>query len=116
GKRILRQAGNRQQEKQNEFFHGQKAEQLIRSLSEAVQAEAAVKVTELTVKAVSLVTILEFMSVAWQAQPVVADFRKETVPELATPPVPTLISKAAVPLEATTDGVVPHPEPMVGAL
>ena len=47
-------------------------------------------------------------SCATQAQPVVA-VGSVTVPVLAVPPVPTFIVKAAVPLLATTEGLVPKP-------
>ena len=55
------------------------------------------------------------MSEAKQFHPFAA-VGKPTTPLVAVPPVPTFILKAAVPLFAVIDGVVPNPELIVGAV
>lgn len=55
------------------------------------------------------------MSEAKQFHPFAA-VGKPTTPLVAVPPVPTFILKAAVPLLAVTEGDVPKPDEIVGAV
>jgi hypothetical protein len=61
------------------------------------------------------VTVVELvvMSVQKHAHPLAA-LGSPITPEVAVPPVPTLIVKAAVPLDFTIEGEVPNPDEMVG--
>lgn len=58
--------------------------------------------------------LLVVVSVQLHSQSWVAVAFKAITPELAVPPVPTLILKAILPLLVVTDGVVPNPEEIVG--
>ena len=81
-------------------------------------SEYWVSVTDVVVDAVCFVrnTAVEVVvtSSAKQFQPVVAA-GKPITPDVAVPPVPTLMRNAAVPLLAVTEGEVPKPDDMVGA-
>jgi len=82
-------------------------------------SEYWVSVTDVVVDAVCFVrnTAVEVVvtSSAKQFQPVVAA-GKPITPDVAVPPVPTLMRNAAVPLLAVTEGEVPKPEEIVGAV